>query len=215
MAERNQYRQQYMSLRQQQEALGLLSGADTSGPISGYLCYRGGPFIATTSLVGAAFVFWRAGFRAFYLVKYGRGRVATLAFSLITAAHGGFLHEMFVNGKLRDYWANEDPWYYAKSAAIAHQPGLLICFTGAFTLNYVFSSRSALLPVVDTLYPKETRFKLFRYIASRYKPYYRSIASVWVMSTLLMTYVGYRALEERQQVIFEVTNRKTLSLKEG
>lgn len=204
----------YVDLRRQTDTVGKLELLNRTLSWNQYPYYRVGGLMASLSLMSASVIFWRAGFRGFYLVRYGRGRVVTLGFSLIMSNHGAFFHHLIVNRKLESYYAPENPWYYAKLAALTHQGGLFVALSSSFILTYIYALRNALLPVMETQYPEDVRFKRARYIASRYKPYYRSIATAWVLSTLLMSYVGYRALGQRQEMLAEALNRRTISLAE-
>lgn len=209
MSERTSAR--YLNIRQQKDVIDKLVLTDYILPWRESVYLRKGSYISALSLLASTVVFWRSSYRGFNLFRYGRARSSSFALCCLSGVQGCFLYQGMVQHKLYEFYANEDPWFYAKRAAIAHNCGLSLAFSSSTALTFVYASRSALVPIMHTEFPEGTKCKTLRYIARRLKPYYKSIATVWISTTLLMTFVGYMALEQRQAVLLRAANRKTIS----
>lgn len=202
---------QYLSVREQQDIINKLASTNYKVPWRDAVYMQRGRFISAAALLASTLVFWRSAFRGYNLFRYGRARSSSLALSCFSSLQGVFFYEALIQARLEELYAEEDPWVFARRAAFAHNCGLATAFISSNAMTYVYASRSALVPIMKHAYPEGTKCKTLRYIAQQLRPYYRSIATVWVGTTLIMSYVGYMALKQRQDILYLLYNRKSIS----
>lgn len=203
----------YLSSSEQQEVIRRLWLANNVVPLKENIFFNHGDKISYLTLIASSFIFWRTGFRAYNLYKYGRGRTATLAVSLFLPANGALAHTAYCTNSLVDYYRSENIWTYGFRSALVHQIGLLMSLSSSLTVTFLFAQRSGILPIPAGKHRGGVRQVAFKLFMGKLKPYSKTIAMTFVTTTALMFAVGLCEYKQSCDLLAK-QNRKTLSWKE-
>lgn len=200
----------YLGIQDQESIRWKFAEAEKLSKKSEVFVLNNGEKIATLSCLTAGLVFWRAGFKAFNLNKFGRFRVTTLLFNAIFCLHGGCAHIMLVNDKLYDNFRSESTWNFAARSLIANQFGLFCSSFGTVGATFALAQRFGLVPIPHNMFHAEVRPVLREFLVNSLRPHLKSVSRAWIISSLFMMAIGARQYQESCHVLSKI-NRKTLS----
>lgn len=206
--------QAYLNLRDQRELLTRISVLASQSPLRETILYQHGPFVAGAIGLPATIIFWRCGFRAFNLYKYNKNRLATLLISMSAPVNYGFFHDVLVNSKLQDFFRREGALHYGIKSFISNQLGIISSFTLTSFGTFYCAQRIGIIPVPDFFYQKESRAYTLNYYKTQLRPFVKTMAMTWAITSVLMFFVGMAEYNQSKALLAKL-NRKTLSSKEN
>lgn len=203
----------YLSIREQEHVRSKFAEAKTFCRPSEIIFLDNGEKFAALSTFTAGLVFWRAGFRACNLHKFGRFRITSFLFNVIFCLHGGCAHAYIVDNELNDLYRSESVLKYGIRSLLANQLGLISISVGTMGATFTLAQRFGLIPIPHNFYQKDVRPVVYEFIKNSLKPYYRSMSIAWLASSVVMFAVGARQYQESRNILSTI-NRRTLSQKE-
>lgn len=206
--------QTYLNIREQRDVLSRLTVLTQHTPLREKFFYQYGQYIAGAVIVPTTLLFWRCGFRAFNLYKYNRNRLMTIVITASCPVNAMLSHEVLVSSKASDFFRIEDPWYYGVRSVLAHQVGLICSFCVPIAGTFYCAQINGIIPVPDKFYHKESRPYTFKYFRTQMKPYVRTIAVAWAISSAFMFLAGLAEYHQSKALLAKI-DRKTLSSKEN
>lgn len=177
-----------------------------------FVSYGAGISLATCFLSGLAF--WRAGFRGFGLAKYNKSRITGVIWTGIGSFYGALFHYQISNLAVHDYYRSENKWNYALRSLFAHVVGMSPVILFSIGIQLLSAERFGMMVLPSDYFAKEHRRETIKLIASRLRPYRKSMTSVYAVGCIWMFYVGLQEFNQSKDMLSKI-GRRTLSYRES
>lgn len=206
--------QQCLSIQEQKQVINNIQKLIFSAPLHERIFLSHGDAMAGAVLFTTSLHFWRVGFRAFNLYKYGKGRIIVTFTSLAQGTIAGVIHSVRNTSNLLQLCRPEGRWHYGFQSFVTHQICIVTSLAVGLGHPFLHAHLNGMIPIrFDTMHKASTRKEAFKYVYTKLRPHTKGILATYLVSSAAMFAIGVLEYDQTCNFLAKL-NRKTISFKE-